>query len=74
MTKPNPDLLYDVVCPACFRYLGRVYAHHADHLAEVHIAHCPATDEEREQAIADVDFARVTGDTTILEQRRLSAS
>ena len=71
MTEPLPDRMYDVVCPACSSFLGRVFARHSDHLAIVHMERCKATPTEKTQAIYDVEFARTTGDTSALEQRIL---
>lgn len=67
----DENRLYRVVCPACFSYLGQVYARHADHLARVHMPHCDATERQREQAIADVQLALKTGDTSDLDRRCL---
>lgn len=69
MTEPLPGHLYNVVCPACSLFLGRVYARHADYLAEAHGDRCPATPYEKAQAIFDVEYAKQTGDTTALDAR-----
>jgi hypothetical protein len=59
--------LYTVICPACHITLGRATFHDSDALARAH--HCPATREEQEQAIIDVEFAALTGDATALMRR-----
>lgn len=69
MTEPVDGHLYNVVCPACAQYLGRVLARHADFLAEAHASKCAATPYEKAQAIFDVEYAHVTGDTTALERK-----
>jgi hypothetical protein len=59
--------VYNVVCPACFTALGRATFRDSDALALAH--DCPASPEEQEQAIINVEFAALTGDTTALLAR-----
>ena len=69
MTTPDPNRLYDVVCPACTAFLGKVFARHADFLAEQHAQRCTSTLVEKQNAAFDVEFACLTGDTSALERR-----
>ena len=69
MTQPDPSRLYDVVCPACLAFLGKVYARHADYLAEQHAARCKSTPDEKQAAAYEVEFAAITGDTSVLDRR-----
>jgi hypothetical protein len=59
--------VYNVVCPACYTALGRATFRDSDALALAH--DCPASPEEQEQAIINVEFAALTGDTTALFAR-----
>ena len=59
--------MYNVVCPACFSALGRATFRDSDALALAH--DCPASPEEQEQAIINVEFAALTGDLTALTKR-----
>ena len=59
----------ELLCAACLEYLGRVYAHQADHLGELHAPRCKATKEQHEQALVDVVFAEITNDTSALDRR-----
>ena len=58
---------YTVVCPACHTTLGRATYRDSDALALAH--ECPASPEEQEQAIINVEFAALTGDTSALRRR-----
>jgi hypothetical protein len=59
--------LYNVICPACHTMLGRTTFRDSDALALAH--NCPASLEEQQQAIINVEFAVLTGDTTALFAR-----
>ena len=57
---------YRIICAACRHYLGRATTTTADNLYTRHQPRCTATPEQHEQAITDMQFAHITGDTTAL--------
>lgn len=56
-----------IICAACKQVIGVLDSsdyleEHAEAIATAHTMHCQATDEEREQAIYDMKFRKLTED------------
>jgi hypothetical protein len=70
MTQPDPSTVYRIVCAGCRKHLGSVLPRHADTFQDIHAKRCPATRQQHEQAVIDVQYAQITGDTTALRTPR----